>query len=129
MRMIMLVQLPVEPFNTATRKGTAGAKMKKILDATKPEAVYFTEREGHRGGILIVDVESPSDIPRLAEPWFLSFNAEVEFRKISRGSLEVAVVSLSRKLNSENVQLLEAHFAWPQIFPVQVEVKVDKQNN
>ncbi|MFZ0744314.1 MAG: panthothenate synthetase [Terracidiphilus sp.] len=80
MRMIMLVQLPVEPFNTATRKGTAGAKMKKILDATKPEAVYFTEREGHRGGILIVDVESPSDIPRLAEPWFLSFNAEVEFR-------------------------------------------------
>ena len=80
MRMIMLVQLPIEPFNTLARKGTAGAKMKKILDAIKPETVYFTERKGQRGGILVVDVESPSDVPRLAEPWFLSFNAEVEFR-------------------------------------------------
>jgi hypothetical protein len=25
-------------------------------------------------------MDKASDIPRLAEPWFLSFNAEVEFR-------------------------------------------------
>ncbi|MGB7546160.1 MAG: panthothenate synthetase [Terracidiphilus sp.] len=80
MRMIMLIQFPLEPFNTATRNGTVGAKMKQILDATKPEAAYFTERDGHRGAILIVNMENPSDVPRLAEPWFLSFNAEVEFR-------------------------------------------------
>ena|SRR5579863_9870301 len=80
MRMIMLVQCPVEPFNTLVRNGTIGPKMKQILDATKPEAAYFTEREGHRGGIFVVDVKSPSDVPRLAEPWFLTFNAEVEFR-------------------------------------------------
>ncbi len=29
---------------------------------------------------MIVNIDSPSDIPRLAEPWFLTFNAEVEFR-------------------------------------------------
>jgi hypothetical protein len=80
MRMIMLVQLPVEPFNTAVKNGTIGAKMKKILDAIKPEAAWFSEREGKRGGILIVNLDSPSDVPRLAEPWFLTFNAEVEFR-------------------------------------------------
>jgi hypothetical protein len=80
MRMIMLVQLPIEPFNTATRNGTAGTKIKQILDAIKPEAAYFMERDGRRGGIFVVNLESPSDIPRLAEPWFLSFNAEVEFR-------------------------------------------------
>lgn len=80
MRMMMLVQLPLEPFNTAVRNGTAGPKMKKILDDIKPEAAYFGEREGKRGGILIVDVQKPSDVPRLAEPWFLTFNAEVEFR-------------------------------------------------
>ncbi|MDE3186765.1 MAG: panthothenate synthetase [Acidobacteriota bacterium] len=80
MRMIMLVQCPLEPFNTEVRKGKAGAKMKQILDAIKPEAAYFTEREGHRGGVFVVNVESPSDIPRFAEPWFLGFNAEVEFR-------------------------------------------------
>jgi hypothetical protein len=80
MRMIMLVQFPIEPFNTAARNGTVGSKIKQILDDTKPEAAYFTEREGHRGGILIVNVDSPKDVPRLAEPWYLSFNAEVEFR-------------------------------------------------
>lgn len=80
MRVIMLVQFPIEPFNTAARNGTAGAKIKKILDAIKPEAAYFTEQEGHRGGIFVVDVKNSSDIPRLAEPLFLSFNAEVKFR-------------------------------------------------
>ncbi len=80
MRMIMLIQFPLEPFNTATRNGTVGTKMKQILDATKPEAAFFTERDGHRGAILVVNVEKSTDVPRLAEPWFLSFNAEVEFR-------------------------------------------------
>jgi hypothetical protein len=80
MRMIMLVQFPIEPFNTAIRNGSIGDKMHQILDATKPETAYFTERDGHRGGIFVVEVDSPTDVPRLAEPWFLTFNATVEFR-------------------------------------------------
>jgi hypothetical protein len=80
MRMIMLIEFPIEPFNTAVRDGSVGAKMKKILEDVKPESAYFTERNGHRGGVLIVEVANPSDVPRLAEPWFLTFNAEVEFR-------------------------------------------------
>ena len=63
MRMMMLVDLPLEPFNTAVRNGTAGPKMKKILDAIKPEAAYFGERDGNRGGILIVNLESPPMFP------------------------------------------------------------------
>ena len=80
MRTLMFLQLPIEPFNTLTRNGTVGAKMKEILDDMKPEAAYFTAMEGHRGGVLVVDVENPSDVPRLAEPWFLNFNATVDFR-------------------------------------------------
>ena len=80
MRMMMTVDFPVEPFNTLVRNGSAGAKVKQILDAIKPEAVYFSAHHGHRGGILIVNLEHASDIPRFAEPWFLTFNAEVEFR-------------------------------------------------
>lgn len=80
MRTLMLLQFPIEPFNTLTRNGTAAAKMKAILDEIKPEAAYFTAMEGHRGGILVVDVKKPSDIPLLAEPWFLTFNATVDFR-------------------------------------------------
>jgi hypothetical protein len=80
MRMIMLVQFPIEPFNTLVKNGSMGAKMKQLLDATKPEHVWFSERNGKRGGIMIVNLDSPSDVPRLAEPWFLALNAEVEFR-------------------------------------------------
>ena len=80
MRMLMHVQFPLEPFNTAVRDGSVGPKMQRILEAIKPEAAYFTEQTGRRGGLFVVDVKTPSDIPRLAEPWFLTFNAEVGFR-------------------------------------------------
>lgn len=80
MRMLMHVHLPLEPFNSAVRDGSVAQKMQKILEAIKPEAAYFTEQHGMRGGVLVVDVKSPSDVPRLAEPWFLTFDAEVEFR-------------------------------------------------
>ena len=53
--------------------------IERILAETKPEAVYFTEYDGRRGAIMIVDVADPSKVPALAEPWFLSFNADVTF--------------------------------------------------
>ncbi len=80
MRMLMHVQFPLEPFNSAVRDGSVGAKIRKILEAVKPEAAYFTEQHGQRGGTLVVNVNSPSDVPSLAEPFFLTFNAHVEFR-------------------------------------------------
>ncbi|OZG69756.1 panthothenate synthetase [Hahella sp. CCB-MM4] len=80
MRMLMKVQFPLEPFNSAVRDGSAGQKIRSILEANQPESVYFVEEDGHRGGILIVEVNDPSDIPALAEPWFLTFNANVQFR-------------------------------------------------
>ena len=80
MRMLMHVHLPLEPCNTAVRDGSAGPKIKRILDAAKPEAAYFSEHNGQRGGIFVVNVNDPSDVAVLAEPWFLTFNAQVEFR-------------------------------------------------
>ena len=78
MRMLMHIKMPHEPFNAAVRDGSVGKKLKRILEETKPEATYFTEFDGRRGAILIVDVPDPSKIPALAEPWFLTFNADVE---------------------------------------------------
>jgi hypothetical protein len=71
--------MPHEPFNSAVRKGTAGDTIQRILADMKPEAVYFTEYDGRRGAIIIVDITDSSKVPALAEPWFLSFNADVEF--------------------------------------------------
>jgi hypothetical protein len=79
MRMIMDVRLPLEPFNTMVRNGAAGQRLQQILGDIKPEAAYFSERDGKRGAILIVDVPEPSAVPRLAEPFFLAFDASVHF--------------------------------------------------
>jgi hypothetical protein len=80
MRMIMLVQFPIEPFNTLVRDGAIGEKMHRILDATRAESANFTEQDGHRGAILVVNLESAFDVARLAEPWFLTFDATIEYR-------------------------------------------------
>ena len=80
MRMLIDVNFPLEPFNTLVRNGTVGQKIQQILEDIKPEAVYFSERNGKRGGILIVDVPDPSRVPSIAEPFFLTFDATVEFR-------------------------------------------------
>jgi hypothetical protein len=80
MRMLMNVVLPTEPFNAAMRAGTAGETIGKILAAVKPEVVYFTDQEGQRGATLVIHVSDASEIPALAEPWYLSFNAKCTFR-------------------------------------------------
>jgi hypothetical protein len=94
MRMIMHVDFPLEPFNTLVRNGTAGAALQKALNDVKPEAAYFSEENGRRGAVLIVDVPEASKIPALAEPFFLTLNASVRFRiamtpeDLARGDLE-----------------------------------------
>jgi len=80
MRMLLHVEFPLEPFNSAVRDGTAGQKVQKILDAIKPEAAYFSEYQGKRGATLVVNVNNSSDVPSFAEPWFLTFNASCQFR-------------------------------------------------
>ena len=79
MRYILDVKLPLEKFNAAVSDGSAGAKMQKIIEDAKPEAVYFAARNGKRSGILIINMENASEIPKYAEPWFLQFDAELQF--------------------------------------------------
>jgi hypothetical protein len=82
MRMLLHVKIPHDSFNAAVRDGTAGSKLNRILEETKPEAAYFTEYGGRRGAVMIVEVADPSKIPFYAEPWFLTFSADVEFHSM-----------------------------------------------
>lgn len=77
--MLMKVQMPLEKFNEAVLDGSAGQKLGKILETIKPSAAYFTAENGCRGGTFVIDVDSPSRIPFYAEPFFLLFDAKVEF--------------------------------------------------
>jgi hypothetical protein len=79
MRMLVDFQLPIEPFNTLVKNGTAAKIIQKIHGDLKPEAAYYTARDGKRGGTMVIDVADASDIPAIAEPLFLHFNASVSF--------------------------------------------------
>jgi len=80
MKMLLTVEFPHEPFNTLVRSGKAGEVIARILETIKPEAAYFTEQDGKRGGIFVIDVQEPSDVPAFAEPFFLNFQADCKFR-------------------------------------------------
>jgi hypothetical protein len=82
MRMLLTVTLPLEPFNTAVRNGTAGETLNRIVEDAKPEAVYFLEQDGHRTAILVINMDRASQIPAFAEPWFLSFNGNCQFKVV-----------------------------------------------
>jgi hypothetical protein len=80
MKMLVNVIFPIEPFNSMVRNGTAGEIIGRVLESIKPESIYFTEIEGNRAGVMVVDVPNASAVPSIAEPWYLNFEANCEFK-------------------------------------------------
>jgi hypothetical protein len=80
MRMLVKVNFPTPKGNEAIKSGAIPGKLKQIIDELKPEAVYFAEDGGERTGYLFLDMAEPSDLPRIAEPFFHAFNARLTAR-------------------------------------------------
>ncbi|HUJ94388.1 MAG TPA: hypothetical protein VLW84_03910 [Terriglobales bacterium] len=76
----MKVSIPVDSGNAAINDGSLPRTIESILSDLKPEAAYFAEDSGKRTGFIFFDLKDPSQIPAVAEPWFLAFNAEVQLR-------------------------------------------------
>jgi hypothetical protein len=99
MRFLLHVTPTVQRFNELVRKGKVDAILKKILVELKPEASYFAEFRGERSWILVVDLKDASEMPKFAEPFFLEFDAQVEFHPTMLiGDLEKAKIpALAKK--------------------------------
>ena len=82
MRFLIKVSIPVEAGNAAAKAGKLGTTIQSILADLKPEAVYFTDDNGQRTGFLFIEMQDASQIPAIAEPWFLAFNAGVEIHPV-----------------------------------------------
>jgi hypothetical protein len=83
MRTLMQLSIPVEAGNEAARTGMLGLAFQKMLDGLKPEAAYFTTTShGERGGFVVFDLQDPSQIPAIAEQFFLAFNARLWFSPV-----------------------------------------------
>jgi hypothetical protein len=83
MRMLLRVSIPVETGNAAAKDGSLGSTIEGILADLKPEAAYFlADDNGNRSGSIVFDMKDTSQIPAIAEPWFLAFNAKVSLRPV-----------------------------------------------
>jgi hypothetical protein len=77
MRFLVKISMPVEAGNAAAKKDGFAA-IQNILQQQKPEAAYFLPQAGQRTGILILNLNDPSEIPAICEPWFLALHASIE---------------------------------------------------
>ena len=83
MRILMTVSIPVEPGNAAIKNKTIPRVVEKFITDHKPEAAYFfADDQGNRSSLFVVDMKDTSDIPVLAEPFFLELNAQVRLRPV-----------------------------------------------
>lgn len=82
MRFLIKASMPLHETNRAIKDGMLSKKIQSILAELKPEAAYFMEENGRRTAILVVDIQNASQIPSVAEPFFLGLNAEVRFHAV-----------------------------------------------
>jgi len=83
MRMLLRASIPVDVGNAAIKAGTLGATIERILADLKPEAAYFiADDNGQRSATVVFDMQDTSQIPAVAEPWFLAFEAQVSIQPV-----------------------------------------------
>src|SRR5689334_21046132 len=82
MRFLVKVSIPVEAGNRAAKAGKLGPIIQSIMADLKPQAAYFTDEHGQRTGYLIVDMQDTSQIPAIAEPWFLALEASIHIHPV-----------------------------------------------
>ncbi len=79
MRTLLKITVDVNAGNKAVIDGTLGTTIQNLIQTLKPEADYYFSENGTRAAYIFFDMKDVSDIPVIAEPLFIQFNAKVEF--------------------------------------------------
>jgi hypothetical protein len=96
MRCLLKVSIPVETGNAAISDGSLPKTIDSILSELKPEAPYFAADNGKRTGFIFFDLKDASQIPAVAEPWFLAFDAHIEFHPAMNEDLKKATPGIEK---------------------------------
>jgi len=84
MKYIMKVRMSIEKGNEALKDPQFGHKMSELLGEIKAEAAYFTTICGQRGAFIVVNLNDASEMPAVAEPFFLWLNAEIDWYPVMK---------------------------------------------
>ena len=97
MRFLVKATIPVEAGNTLVSDPNFGKRLEEITQDLKPEAVYFAIEGGQRTIFFVVNITDASQTPAIAEPLWLSLNADVEFIPVmNQADMAKAVPSIAR---------------------------------
>jgi hypothetical protein len=78
MRFMISTRVPTERANALMKDGSFSQIVQSLMEDLKPEAVYFTDIDGARGGYFIVNIDDPSELPAMVEPIFHGLGATIE---------------------------------------------------
>ena len=82
MRILITFSMNPEKGEQLIKEGRIGETMSSILEELQPEAAYFTDVEGTRGGFLVVNMEDASQMPAMTEPLLLGVGATVHMQPV-----------------------------------------------
>jgi hypothetical protein len=109
MRCLLKVSMPTETGNERVMNGSLASTIESILNDLKPEAAYFAEDQGARTGFIVCNVKDESEIPAIAEPWFLALNARVEFHPcMTMADLKKAEPGFEKAIKKYGTQMRKA---------------------
>ena len=77
MRMMLKVTIPVDTGNAAIADGSLAPTVMEFVEKMQPEASYFIAEDGMRTAMFFLDMQDASDLPSLAEPFFMGLEAGV----------------------------------------------------
>jgi len=97
MRMMLKVQMDTAAGSKAIQEGRMPTIMQSMMEKLKPEAAYFGPDGGHRTAFIIFQMDDPSQLPALSEPFFSELGARVEFFPVmDRDDLERGLSALGQ---------------------------------
>ena len=82
MRMLLRVTLDTEAGNRAILDGSMAMTIGQFVEKTKPEAAYFGPHNGRRSAMFVLDMQDSSQIPAIAEPFFIGLGADIEMTPV-----------------------------------------------
>jgi len=95
-RFLMKVTIPVDVGNELVRGPDMAGKINEIMEFVRPEAAYFAVGDGQRSMFLIVNADEASELPRLVEPFWLAFEADIEVTPVmSQADFEKAATHIA----------------------------------